>query len=119
MGMRAIHRFGRLMAGFHEKYDVLLSPTLAKPPLPLGPLHTDNPDLAAWREALLSFMPFTAPWNMSGQPSMSVPLHWTAAGLPVGVMFTAAFGEDALLFRLAGQLEAARPWAGRVPAGAT
>jgi len=116
MGMRAIHRFGRLMAGFHEKYDVLLSPTLAKPPLPLGALHTDNLDLAAWREALLSFMPFTAPWNMSGQPSMSVPLHWTAAGLPVGVMFTAAFGEDALLFRLAGQLEAARPWAGRVPA---
>jgi amidase len=112
---RVIQRFGRTMAAFHEKYDVLLSPTLGQPPLPLGPLHTNNPDVAAWREALMGFMPFTAAWNMSGQPSMSVPLHWSAGGLPVGVQFTAAFGEDALLFRLAGQLEAARPWAGRVP----
>jgi amidase len=115
---RAIQRFGRRMAAFHEKYDVLLSPTLAKPPLPLGSLHTNNPDLAAYRATLLGFMPYTAAWNMSGQPSASVPLHWTNEGLPVGVMFTAAFGEDALLFRLAAQLEAARPWAGRVPRAA-
>jgi amidase/6-aminohexanoate-cyclic-dimer hydrolase len=112
---RAIHRHGRGMAAFHERYDVLLSPTLAKPPLPLGPLHTNNPNVAAYREALLGFMPFTSAWNMSGQPSASMLLHWTAEGLPVGVMFTAAFGEDALLFRLAAQLKAARPWATRAP----
>ncbi|MBV8407469.1 MAG: amidase [Alphaproteobacteria bacterium] len=112
---RAIHRHGRRMAAFHEKWDVLMSPTLAKPPVPLGPQHTNNPDLAAYREAVLSFSPFTSPFNMSGQPSMSVPLHWTPTGLPVGVMFSAAFGNEALLLSLAGQLEKARPWVQRKP----
>jgi Asp-tRNA(Asn)/Glu-tRNA(Gln) amidotransferase A subunit family amidase len=113
--MRAIHRHGRRMAAFHESWDVLMSPTLAKPPVLLGPQHTNNPDLLAYRESLLSFSPFTAIFNMSGQPSISVPLHWTASGLPVGVMFSAAFGNEALLLGLAGQLEKARPWAARKP----
>ena len=112
---RAIHRHGRRMATFHENYDVLMSPTMAKPPVLLGAQHTNNPDLAAYRDAILSFSPFTGLFNMSGEPSMSVPLHWTPTGLPVGVMFSAAFGAEALLFRLAGQLEAARPWAHRRP----
>jgi amidase len=114
-GVRAIHRHGRRMAAFHEKYDVLVSPTTARPAVPLGPQHTNNPDLKAYREAILGFAPFTAPANHSGQPSMSMPLHWTSAGLPVGVMFTAAFGNEALLFRLAAQLEEARPWRKRQP----
>jgi Asp-tRNA(Asn)/Glu-tRNA(Gln) amidotransferase A subunit family amidase len=113
--MRAIHRHGRRLATCHETWDVLMSPTLAKPPVPLGPQHTNNPDLLAYRESILSFSPFTSIFNMSGQPSMSVPLHWTASGLPVGVMFSAAFGNEALLLGLAGQLEKARPWAGRKP----
>ncbi|MFO1080053.1 MAG: amidase [Reyranellaceae bacterium] len=113
--VRAIHRHGRRMAAFHERYDVLVSPTLAKPPVPLGPQHTDTADLVAYRETLLAFSPFTGAFNMSGQPSMSVPLHWTASGLPVGTMVTAGFGEEALLFALAGQLERARPWAARKP----
>jgi Asp-tRNA(Asn)/Glu-tRNA(Gln) amidotransferase A subunit family amidase len=103
------------MAAFHESFDVLMSPTLAQPPVPLGPQHTDTPDLATYRQTLLGFSPFTSPFNMSGQPSMSVPLHWTQSGLPVGVMFSAGFGEEALLFSLAGQLEQAQPWAARRP----
>lgn len=113
--VRAIHRHGRRMATFHETYDVLMSPTTAKPAVLLGPQHTNNPDLAAYRQAILGFAPFTSPANHSGQPSMSVPLHWTAAGVPVGVLFSAAFGNEALLFQLAGQLERARSWHGRRP----
>jgi amidase len=113
--MRTIHAHGRRMARFHERYDLLMSPTLAKPPVPLGPQHMNNPDLAEYRRALLEWSPFTAPFNMSGEPSMSVPLHWTADGLPVGVLFSARFGEEATLFRLAGQLERACPWWDRRP----
>jgi Asp-tRNA(Asn)/Glu-tRNA(Gln) amidotransferase A subunit family amidase len=74
-----------------------------------------NPDLDAYTKALLRFTPFCNLFNMSGEPSMSVPLHWSADGLPVGVMFSAAFGREDLLFRLAGQLEQARPWFDHVP----
>jgi Asp-tRNA(Asn)/Glu-tRNA(Gln) amidotransferase A subunit family amidase len=63
----------------------------------------------------MRFTPFANLFNMTGQPSMSVPLHWSPEGLPVGTMFSAAFGGDDLLFRLAGQLEQTRPWFGRVP----
>ena len=66
---------------------------------------------------LMDYMPFTPLFNATGQPAMSVPLHWNAAGLPIGVQFVANFGSDDLLFRLAGQLERARPWFQRVPPG--
>ena len=111
----AIHLHGRRMAAFHERYDVLLSPTLGQVPVPLGPQRMSNPDGEQYTAALLRFTPFTNLLNMSGQPSMSVPLHWTPEGLPVGVMFSAAFGREDLLLRLAAQLEAARPWFDRVP----
>jgi Asp-tRNA(Asn)/Glu-tRNA(Gln) amidotransferase A subunit family amidase len=62
------------------------------------------------------FSPYTRLANCTGQPSMSVPLYWSEAGLPIGAMFTARFGDEAMLFRLAGQLERARPWWGRRPA---
>jgi amidase len=114
--LRSIHRQGRLMAAFHQTYDLLLSPTLAKPPVPLGTLRTDNPDLNAYRQGLVEFIPFTQLFNMTGQPSMTVPLHWSEAGLPIGVMFSAPFGDEATLFRVAAQLERAKPWFDKIPA---
>jgi amidase len=110
----ALHQVGLAMAKFHQSYDVILSPTLAKPPLPLGKLSLSQPTMSWWKE-ISEFTPYTATFNASGQPSMSVPLHWTADGLPIGVLFSSRFGEDSTLFRLAVQLERARPWAGRVP----
>ena len=112
------HQIGLAMAVFQERYDVVLSPTLSKPPVPLGVLSLSPEDPKAMARALREFGPYTALYNVTGQPSMSVPLHWTSDGLPVGVMFSARFGDEAMLFRLAAQLEAARPWAGRVPASA-
>ena len=96
--VQSIHRQSRLMAAFHQTYDLLLSPTLAKPPVPVGTLRTDNPDLDAYRQALVEFMPFTQLFNMTGQPSMTVPLHWSEAGLPIGVMLSAPFGDEAASF---------------------
>ena len=113
--LASLHRQGRRMAEFHKVYDLVVSPTLAKPPAPLGVLRTDNDDLEAYRRELVAFMPFTQLFNMTGQPSMTVPLYWSAANVPIGVMFSAPFGGEATLFRIAGQLEAARPWFHRVP----
>jgi len=109
------HQIGLAMARFHETYDVVLSPTLAKPPVPLGVLSLSAADPKAMARALREFGPYTGLYNVTGQPSMSVPLHWTPDGLPVGVMFSGRFGDEATLFRLAAQLEQARPWAQRVP----
>ena len=114
--LQTIHRQGRAMAAFHESYDIILSPTLATPPPLLGALRTDNADMQAYGQALAAFMPFTQLFNMTGQPSMTVPLAWSAAGLPIGIMFSAPFGDEATLFRLAAQLEQARPWFDKVPA---
>jgi amidase len=113
--LASLHRQSRRMAAFHKVYDLVVSPTLAKPPAPLGELRTDNDDLEAYRRELVAFMPFTQLFNMTGQPSMTVPLYWSAANVPIGVMFSAPFGGEATLFRIAGQLEAARPWFHRVP----
>ncbi len=113
--LASIHRQGRRMAAFHEAYDVVMSPTLGRLPYPLGTLRTDNADLEAYRQALVQFIPFTQLFNITGQPSMSVPLHWTRENLPVGIMFSARFGEEAVLFRLASQLETASPWFDKVP----
>jgi amidase len=109
-----LHAIGFAFARFLERYDLILCPTLAKPPIPLGVLALSR-EPQAWFKDFLEFCPFTSFANATGQPSMSVPLHWTEEGLPVGTMFTGRFGEDATLFRLAGQLERAQPWAKRRP----
>ncbi|MGH9659951.1 MAG: amidase family protein, partial [Bryobacteraceae bacterium] len=94
---------------------VILSPTLGKRPVPLGVLSLSRPDSSAVLRENAEFSPYTRLANVTGQPAMSVPLHWSADGLPVGVMFAARFGDEATLFRLASQLEKARPWAARRP----
>jgi len=103
------------MAKFQENYDVILSPVLAKPPVLVGALSNSRSDVEAVYKERAEFMPFTGIYNMTGQPSMSVPLYWTKDGLPIGLMFSARFGDEAVLFRLAAQLEKVRPWASRLP----
>lgn len=112
-----MHLVGLAMAKFHEKYDVILSPTLAKPPVPLGVLSLSPKSIADYGRDVTEFGPYTALYNVTGQPSMSVPLHWSPEGLPIGVMFSGRFGDDATLLRLASQLEKAKPWAGIRPNG--
>ncbi len=95
--------------------DILLTPVLTEPPPLLGSFDAPagDPLAALWRA--WAFAPITGICNFTGQPAMSVPLYWTAEGMPIGSHFAAGFGEEALLFRLAGQLERCRPWAGRWP----
>ena len=78
-------------------------------------LSLSSRDTGAYRDALIGSIAFTAPFNGSGNPAMSIPLHWTREGLPVGVQFVGPFGGEAILFRLAGQLERAWPWAQKRP----
>ena len=89
--------------------------SVAEPPVPLGTFASgpDDPLSGFWRG--MEFVPFTPIANVTGQPAMSVPLFWNAAGLPVGTHFFGRYGDEATLFRLAAQLEAARPWAERRP----
>ncbi|HET8562087.1 MAG TPA: amidase [Marmoricola sp.] len=95
-------------------YDVVLTPTLAAPPLPVGAIRNDA-DPAADFEAQKRFTPWTSMWNVTGSPAVSLPLHWTPDGLPVGVMLAARPGEEATLLALAAQVEAAAPWHDRQP----
>jgi amidase len=90
-------------------YDAVLTPTLAVPPLPVGAMRDDaHPERDF--EAQKAFTPWTSAWNVTGMPAVSLPLHWTPEGLPVGVMLAARPAEDALLVSLASQVEAAAPW---------
>ncbi|MFM7028234.1 MAG: amidase [Chakrabartia sp.] len=104
------------MGQFMEDYDVILSPTLAAPPLKLGQINlTPGIGFPEWGARAGAFSPFTQIANLTGQPAMSLPLALSKAGLPIGVMFTGRYGDEALLYRLAGQIEAAAPWANRRP----
>ncbi|MFI9101646.1 amidase [Streptomyces fildesensis] len=111
----AFRALGQLIAdALLSSYDVILTPTLAQPPAPVGGLRNDA-DPEAEFAGLAAFTPFTPLYNATGQPAVSVPLHWTPAGLPIGVMFGGRFGDEATLIALSAQLEAARPWAHRRP----
>ena len=106
---------GRTLGQFMTHYDVWLTPTLGLPPLPLGAMDSPVEDPNAGMRVAAQFVPFTPLTNVTGQPSISLPLYWNSDGLPVGSHFTARFGDEATLFRLAAQLEAARPWAHKRP----
>ncbi len=105
-----IHRLARVMGAFFERHDVLLSSTFSAPPLPLNTVDTMSGDLDTYYKTLRQYSAFTSLYNCTGQPAMSVPLYWTSDRLPIGVQFGTRAGEEARLFRLAGQLERARPW---------
>ena len=110
-----IHRTGRRLAGFFDDYDIILSPTLADPPFPLGALDMMGEDLEVYIERMWGHLAFTPLFNLSGCPAASLPMHMTPDGLPVGVQIGASFGNEALLLRLSGQLEEAHPWRDRRP----
>jgi Asp-tRNA(Asn)/Glu-tRNA(Gln) amidotransferase A subunit family amidase len=101
------------MARFQETYDVILSPTLAQAPAPLGVVSLDQ-TLQDYGAAIGAFSPLTAIHNQTGQPAISLPLHWSADGLPIGVQFAGRLGAEALLLSLAAQLEQAQPWFDKV-----
>jgi amidase len=110
-----LQRISRQVARFMENYDIWLTPILAEPPVPLGTFDAapDNPMRGFYRA--IDYVPFTPIANATGQPAMSVPLYWNNEGLPIGTHFFGRFGDEGTLFRLAVQLEVARPWAGRRP----
>ena len=105
----------REVGRFHERYDCWLTTTLGTPPIRLGTVDLTERDPMTALAPILDYVPFTPLQNTTGQPSISLPLHWTADGLPVGVMFTGRLGDEATLLRLAAQLEQAHPWKDRRP----
>jgi Asp-tRNA(Asn)/Glu-tRNA(Gln) amidotransferase A subunit family amidase len=119
---QAAHRLGRQMAAFHNRYDVLLTPGLATPgAVKLGWIDMMLEDVDEYWRRVFEFSPFTVWFNITGQPAMVLPLGWTEVagaprGLPLAVQLVARFGDEATLFRLGAQLEAARPWRDRKPA---
>ncbi len=110
-----LQQIARNMGRFLVDYDIWLTPTLAEPPVPLGTFDSPPENLLKWLDRAVEYMPFPPICNVTGQPAMSVPLYWNAEGLPVGTHFIGRFGDEATLFRLAAQMEEARPWANRRP----
>jgi len=136
--MRYLQSVSRDIGRFFEKYDVLLTPVLSQPPVKIGSLKPSASEQAQLKligrtgatwvlEAMgiikplaaqtYEFIPWTPVFNVTGQPAMSVPLHWNEAGLPIGMHFISKWGDEATLFRLAGQLEKEKPWFDKAPAG--
>jgi len=105
--------WARRMAEWWNDHDLLLTPTVGAPPPELGWFTAAGPQMEGARVA--SFIPYTAQFNMTGQPGVSLPLHWTPGGLPVGVQLVAAYGREDILIRVASQLEQAAPWHDRHP----
>ena len=111
--VNTIHTFGRKMAAAFLEFDVLMTPTLAEPPARIGRFKPDNEDFIDYRmgpNGVFDYSPFTAAFNATGQPAISIPIHWSADNLPIGLHLAAAFGDDERLLSLAAQFEAAEQW---------
>lgn len=108
----------RVVGEFLTRYDVMLTPTLGAPPPKLGHLDTMTLSFEEFHRRLFDFIPFTWLHNLTGLPAMSLPLHWNEEGLPIGVQVAGRYADEATLYRLAGQLERARPWRHRIPLAA-
>jgi amidase len=106
LAMEDLQRFARVVAGFLDRYDVFVTPTMSAPPPRLGASTAELADTVRYAGVVA---------NITGNPAMSVPLAWTGDGLPLGVHVLGRYGGEATLFRLAAQLESARPWAARRP----
>ena len=130
----AIQRAARDVAGFFQEHDVFVTPTMARPPARIGELALQPNEklqmsalkllpfkplldfaLSKMGSGKLAYTPNTQLFNQTGQPAASIPLYWNEAGLPIGTQLVGRFGDEATLFRLAAQLEQARPWAGKLP----
>jgi amidase len=104
--------FTHAFAGWwHSGYDVLLTPTTGTVTPKLGELGLD----ASRFKLSMLWTPYTSFFNLAGQPAISLPLHWTTEGLPIGVQLGAAYAREDVLIRLASQIEQARPWSDRIP----
>ena len=108
----AANQVCRGVGRFFQEYDILLTPTVAQPPLPLGVINANDPDLdaRAWSKHTFDFCPFTPLFNTTGQPAISLPLHRNTDNLPLGVQFAGRYGAESTLLQLARQLEQAAPW---------
>jgi amidase len=136
LALRDLERAARQIGHFFTQYDMYMTPTLSTLPAKTGELQLQGFEAGAVKilgslnagglletfkmidsaaEGVYDFVPYTVPFNVTGQPAMSVPLHWNEEGLPVGIHFVGQYGGEAALFRLASQLEQAQSWADRVP----
>ena len=117
VAVQEAQRFSRKVARWYHGggYDLLLSPTMRIPPTKLGALQWTPENPEKWIELVQSFGTFTCIQNLTGQPAMSVPLFWNEDNIPISVQFAGRLGDEATLFRLASQLELARPWADKRP----
>jgi amidase len=114
-----VQQLARRLVGFFETYDALLLPSLAQRPLPIGTFDINSTEAIAEFSKAMAFSPFTATWNATGQPAISLPLYQGADGLPLGIQLVGRPLGEGTLLALAAQLEAALPWASRRPVTAT
>ena len=111
--LETVHDYGRQMAAFFARFDLLVSPTLAEPPAKVGRFSHDRESYLDYRlgpDGVFAYSPYTASFNATGQPAASVPLAWSSAGLPIGVHLAAPFGADEMLMSVCAELERAQPW---------
>jgi amidase len=115
MAVMTLQRLSRQFAAFFETYDILIAPALGCPPLKVGTIDFQSPSASMLDPRIGMYAHVNPIFNITGQPAISLPLHWTADGLPLGVLFGGRYGDEATLLRLAGQIEQARPWKDRHP----